>query len=233
MGRDWDQWAKKDPLWAILTQDDKRGNRWDHGEFMATGRGDVDAALGEINALGLALRTRNVLDFGCGVGRLSQALAEHFGQVNGVDASAEYVRLAEQYNRHPDRVSYRVSGTEIPFADNSFDLVFSRLTLQHTPRRRQLHYVAEFVRVARPRGVLAFQFLGFPHHAKTRVRQRLSVASNLYLRLRTRAPLMLIDTVPPERLRAQLEKLGASVTSLRQENDHGVYSSFRVIAQKR
>ena len=37
---------------------------------------------------------RSALDFGCGIGRLSQALAEHFDQVYGVDISPKMIELA-------------------------------------------------------------------------------------------------------------------------------------------
>ncbi len=36
--RNWDALGKTDPFWAILSVPDKKGNRWDLDEFLATGR---------------------------------------------------------------------------------------------------------------------------------------------------------------------------------------------------
>jgi hypothetical protein len=35
--KQWDTFAKTDPLWAILTRADKRGGRWCLDDFFATG----------------------------------------------------------------------------------------------------------------------------------------------------------------------------------------------------
>ena len=83
--RHWDEFGKRDPLWAILTAPDKKGNRWSIDEFLATGRDQITALIGYLDSRGLAARRRRALDFGCGAGRLTHALADHFDQVIGVD----------------------------------------------------------------------------------------------------------------------------------------------------
>src|SRR5258706_3969075 len=104
--RHWEKFARTDPLWAVLTAPGKAGNRWQVGEFFATGRQEADAVLARVAALYPALRRGHALDFGCGVGRLSQGLAPHFARVTGVDLSARMVALARDYNRHGARVTY-------------------------------------------------------------------------------------------------------------------------------
>src|SRR5215472_8256894 len=98
--QDWDACARNDPLWAIITDPRKRGNRWDVSEFFGTGVVEITGVLGYIQSLGISLPRERALDFGCGVGRLSQALAEYFNEVHGVDVSPSMVELARQYNRH-------------------------------------------------------------------------------------------------------------------------------------
>ena len=71
----WNRFGETDPLWAILTQPDKKGNRWKLDEFFRTGEGEVATIMDYVRSLGINLRRSRALDFGCGVGRLTQALA--------------------------------------------------------------------------------------------------------------------------------------------------------------
>ncbi len=70
----WDGFGKIDPLWAILTQPDKRNNKWDINEFFKTGEEEITQVMEYINSLHISLSRNKALDFGCGVGRLTQAL---------------------------------------------------------------------------------------------------------------------------------------------------------------
>ena len=87
------------PPRAILTEPDKRHGGWDVEEFFASGRAEVDEAIGRLGALGLRPRRGRALDFGCGVGRLTQALAWHFDECVGVDIAPSMVEHARRYNR--------------------------------------------------------------------------------------------------------------------------------------
>lgn len=157
--RHWNQWARRDPLWAVLTAPDKSGNRWRIDEFFADGRKTVADEIAGVRAHHSALRRGSALDFGCGVGRLSQALAEHFDRVTGVDLSEEMLALARTYNRHGPRVTY-VHNTRPDLrvlGEGGFDFVYSILTLQHLEPADARAYIREFVRVTAPGGVILFQ----------------------------------------------------------------------------
>jgi hypothetical protein len=39
--RHWDALGKSDPLWSNLTNDDKRGGKWDADEFFLTGEQEI------------------------------------------------------------------------------------------------------------------------------------------------------------------------------------------------
>ena len=41
--RHWNEFGRSDPLWAILTAPDKKGNRWSVDEFLQTGRDEIAA----------------------------------------------------------------------------------------------------------------------------------------------------------------------------------------------
>src|SRR6266566_1796675 len=97
--RNWDLLGRTDPLWAILFDPTKRGNRWRPEEFFATGRQEVARLLADLDRVGVPVRPGRALDFGCGAGRLTQALAEPFEEVDGVDIAPSLLALAERYNR--------------------------------------------------------------------------------------------------------------------------------------
>ena len=87
----WQAFGEDDPLWAILSHADKRGNRWDLDEFLETGEAEITEVLAEATGLVPSLAFGRALDFGCGVGRLTQALARRFATVDGVDIAAAMV----------------------------------------------------------------------------------------------------------------------------------------------
>ena len=155
----WDLFASRDPLWAILTHPDRKDSRWDIKEFFETGAWEIQRSMEKVVALLPGLRKRRALDFGCGVGRLTQPLAQHFEEVHGVDISAEMIRRAGEYNQHGSRCRYAVNSTVDLriFPDQYFDFIYSNITLQHMPRRYSRRYIAEFLRVLAPGGALLFQ----------------------------------------------------------------------------
>ena len=156
--RTWDAWGREDPLWAVLSVDDRRGNRWDAEEFLRTGREHVAWMLGWLRELGIEPARGDWLDFGCGVGRLTQALAAHAGTVLGVDIAPSMVERAHALAATLNNVRFEAddSGDLRRHPDGSFDLVCSFLVLQHIPTEIALGYVSEFVRVLRPGGVAVF-----------------------------------------------------------------------------
>lgn len=151
----WSAWGRKDPFFAVLVDEDKKGNRWDAEEFFATGRTEIAGVLSDVEELGLVVGRDSALDFGCGVGRLTQALCEHFARATGVDIAESMVEHAREHNRFGDRCSYVVNVEPDlgVFADGSFDFVYSNIVLQHIPSDLGRRYIAEFLRVLAPGGV--------------------------------------------------------------------------------
>lgn len=159
VARTWEILGRSDPLWAVLTDPDKKGRRWDPGSFFESGRAQVRDALGLLAELGWARRGGTALDFGSGVGRLSQALCEHFEAVDGVDIAESMIEAAERFNRFPERCTYHLNlrGDLSMFPKGRFDFMYSTYVLQHMPPDLARGYVEEFVRVLAPRGVALFQ----------------------------------------------------------------------------
>ena len=157
--RNWETLGRVDPMWAILTEPDKLGGRWDEGEFFANGRALVAAIVGQLRPFGLPRQRGLALDFGCGLGRLTQAACGHFDRVIGVDIAASMIDGARQRNRFGERCEYvHNTRTDLAFvAGDSVDFVISLLVLQHMSSGLAQGYIAEFLRVLRPGGVALFQ----------------------------------------------------------------------------
>jgi SAM-dependent methyltransferase len=156
LGRDWARLGDQDPLWAVCVDPAKRGGRWDLEDFLATGRAEVADAMARLAQLGVCVNRRDALDFGCGVGRLTSALAGYFGSVTGVDVASSMIDHARRLHSANTRCTFVLNNQQDlrRFADDSFDLVYSSLVLQHMPPAMASAYLGEFVRVARPDGAI-------------------------------------------------------------------------------
>ena len=156
-------------MWSILTDPKRKNGGWDIEEFFRTGEKWVDSFISEIEGLGFKPSGR-CLDFGCGVGRLTQALCRRFETCDAVDIAPSMIELARKYNRYPDRCRYHVNDSPdlSMFSDGSFDFILSLIVLQHIEPRYTKRYIAEFVRVLRPGSIAAFQLPAALRQLQTR-----------------------------------------------------------------
>jgi SAM-dependent methyltransferase len=153
----WDDLAERDALGAILTDPAKSGGKWNLAEFLATGDAEIDTVLNHLAAIGHLPGFDGIaLDFGCGVGRLTQAMARRFAMCAGVDISAKMIRTAESLNLYSNTCYLVMAGRWLPFADKTFSFIYSNIVLQHVPRSYALGYLREFQRVLQPGGLLVF-----------------------------------------------------------------------------
>ncbi|HEX5406363.1 MAG TPA: methyltransferase domain-containing protein [Pseudonocardiaceae bacterium] len=152
----WERLGTDDPYWAVLTEDGFHDGKA-QAEFFDKGRQEVRYALDLLDRHGQPYGDVAV-DFGCGVGRLTYALGEHFASVTGVDVAESMLAEARANNPAPDRIRFvHNASTSLPFEDNSVDLVLSFITMQHMPPSLSIRYLLDMVRVTRPGGHLVFQ----------------------------------------------------------------------------
>lgn len=97
----------------------------------------------------------SLLDVGCGPGTITVEFADRLapGRVVGLDAAAEVIaRAAGEFER--PNLSFAVGNAyELPFADDSFDIVHAHQTLQHVAD--PVRMLREMRRVAKPGGIVA------------------------------------------------------------------------------
>lgn len=155
----WENLGKKDALWAILTYPRKKNCKWELNEFFNDGKKEIDDLMNYISSLNITTSHQKALDFGCGVGRLSQALTQYFDEVCGVDIAPSMIDLANKYNRHENRCKYYLNNSNYLsiFPDKSFDFIYSNITLQHIKPAYCKNYIIEFLRILAPNGLLVFQ----------------------------------------------------------------------------
>lgn len=116
-----------------------------------------------LDEVGLAPAEERALDFGCGAGRLTIALADRVGSAVGVDISEPMLAKARELDT-VGRCDFVRNDREdlAQFDDTSFDVVMSSLVLQHLPPNLARGYLAELVRVLRPGGALIVQLVTAP-----------------------------------------------------------------------
>jgi SAM-dependent methyltransferase len=99
----------------------------------------------------LSRSPRTALDVGCGEGRFCRMLSEHGIETTGLDPTAGLIEAARR--RDPGAGHYvRAAAEQIPFAEASFDLVVSYLSLIDIADIRGA--LPEMARVLRPAGSL-------------------------------------------------------------------------------
>ncbi len=95
----------------------------------------------------------NVLDMGCGTGRLLDRLGANFPNLRGtgLDLSPQMLRIARRKNRHHPRMIFIEGKADaLPFAEGQFDAVFSTISFLHYPEPEQV--MAEVARVLKVGG---------------------------------------------------------------------------------
>ncbi len=227
--RHWDLFARRDPLWAVLTTSAAEGNRWTIGEFFASGQREVDATIATIRTHLPDAGRHQALDFGCGVGRITQALAHHFDRVTGVDISAEMLVHARRHNRQGDRVAYKHNPVDHlgDFADGTFDLVFSVLTLQHMAPKYSRRYLAEFMRICAPGGAVFFQITARPVRPPRRSWYPPTVAKNVWRRINASLavrPAMEMHSLPRTDVELIIRAAGGEIVFV--DDSHGTGTAF-------
>ncbi len=157
---DWDEFAQLDPKWAILTEPSKKYNKWNDKEFFETGEREIRNFLTKIESLDIEIKFGQALDFGCGIGRLTRALAKHFDKVYGIDISEKMISNAKKLHKENKKMVF-LQNTQNDlscFKSNKFDLIYSVFTLQHISERNVIKdYITEFLKILKPGGLLYFQ----------------------------------------------------------------------------
>ena len=147
--RIWEGNARHDAAYSVLSVPGTEAGKWDDDAFFATGGQNLRTIEASLQKFSEPFPNGTALDFGCGLGRLSRALAGRFASVTGVDISEQMVASAQRRNADKPNchflVNFDAGLTQLKSA--SFDLVLTLMVLQHMPRVLARAYLAAFKRV--------------------------------------------------------------------------------------
>ena len=94
----------------------------------------------------------SVLDLGCGAGHGSNMLSKKYTKVTGLDISKEAVSYAKEHWDAPNITFVEGDSMNIPFEDNTFDVVASFEVFEHLHDWRK--FLSEIKRVLKPNGLV-------------------------------------------------------------------------------
>jgi len=104
--------------------------------------------------------TNEILDIGCGPAEIDSCLGLQYPaiQITGIDISTERIKQAtHNIERIPNIRIINADAVQLPFEDNSFDLIFCRFLLEYLPDK--IAAIKEMKRVCRPGGRVMLQDL--------------------------------------------------------------------------
>ena len=168
----WETLGRVDPYWVVISNDAYHGRRLTDQQlaaFLKSGSDHVDDIWRTCrHEFGEGFAPRRVLDFGCGTGVSTRALAAAAPawQITGIDPSHESIECARRTSPNTARFVHDV-GSGLPFADSAFDLVFTACVFHHIERAQHSSWVLEIQRVLKPQGRL-FLFEHNPYNPLTR-----------------------------------------------------------------
>ncbi|MBD2662892.1 methyltransferase type 11 [Richelia sinica FACHB-800] len=139
------------------------GEHMHHGYYGPDGSEEKDRRQAQIDLIEELLQwsgvttAENILDVGCGIGGSSLYLADKFGaKATGITLSPVQAKRATE-RAIAANLSHRseflvANALEMPFVDNSFDLVWSLESGEHMPDK--VKFLQECYRVLKPGGTL-------------------------------------------------------------------------------
>ena len=164
----WTLLGSEEPHWSVISAERfKRSELAGHeAEFYASGQGDVDLFLAFLARNGVdAERLQRVLEYGCGLGRVTRFLAQRFPQVVGCDISPTHLQQARAYLAGTDTHNVelqRITTLADIGGPVDLDAIFSVIVLQHNPPPVIVAILTKLLRRLRPGGIAYFQV---PTHA--------------------------------------------------------------------
>lgn len=132
-------------------------------EFVDSGEEEVHSYLIHFGFTAEENAQRTLVEIGAGIGRMTAGFTRRFQSVMACDLDAAFLeRCRETVARfgRPERLStlHTADGRSLQIPDESVDMVFSYITLQHCERHDALHLTAEAIRTLRPGGYVVLNY---------------------------------------------------------------------------
>ena len=139
---DWREIGAADPFWGVLTAPEYRQAEIAPeviAGFYATGREHMTYVADRLQRVtGAPLHVGRALDFGCGAGRLTEAMTSYADAVTGVDVSPGMLEQARRYG-----AGKAVYADALP--EGEFDWINSFIVFQHIPPERGMQLLNQLL----------------------------------------------------------------------------------------
>lgn len=243
----WKAYGKKDPYFGVLTHEEFRDenlNEQSLAHFFQTGEKHMEGLFSLIERHFIKdFKPAKALDFGCGTGRLSLALARRSDYVIGLDVSDDMLMEAEK-----NKVKFGLENVDFRLSDDSlskikgesFDFINSYIVLQHINVERGMMFIEKMLKLLKPGGLGALQIT----YSSTIVQTN---KLNGYLRYRIPLFHMLLNVLKGDKYNTPLMQMNSydlnavlhlmqlnkvENTQLRFEDHGGVWSAHMVFQKK-
>ncbi|MGB6877312.1 MAG: class I SAM-dependent methyltransferase [Candidatus Acidiferrales bacterium] len=148
----WNQKAKENPYWYVSSYGPYKDRNLD--EFWASGE-EIWRELKEATCYRPS-HSDVVVEIGCGVGRITRAIAKDASAVEAYDISEKMVELARE-GRVENATFHVNDGASLDLPAASADAAVAYCVFQHLPNLSMLgKYLREMMRVTKPGGIIAF-----------------------------------------------------------------------------
>lgn len=239
--RNWRTWGEQDPYYAVLTDPRFRAGSIEANreDFFRSGGDFVSHWLAHMEQVFGPLARGRALDFGCGVGRLTIPLADHFEAVVGLDIAPAMLEEARR-NSGARNIAYLPSDDQLSHVEGTFDFVNSCIVLQHIPVPRGLSLLERLLdRVRLGGGCLIQVSIGRNYSGWRNLRYRLrhhfpggQAIMNLLDGKAIGAPVMQMNEYPLDELLHLFSRKDFGELLLQHE-DHGGIDTVTIVARRR
>lgn len=229
----WAILGTNDPHWSVLTGEKFRkeviGENID--AFYQSGQNSMEIFLATLDRA--KVRPENLhtcFELGCGVGRVTVALAKHFEQVIAGDISTPHLRLASEVARERSitNIDFRLINKIDCFDDlPEFDAFYSVIVLQHNPPPVIAFLLKRILNKIAPGGIAYFQVPTY------RIGGKFSVSE--YLANAKTSGSMEVHALPQATLWQIVDECGCRPLDVREDSSVGspAYLSNSILLQKR
>lgn len=228
----WQHLGEIEPHWSVITNDNYLRKNFDGKAqaFYASGESECKAFDATLKRVGVITDPAwTCLEFGCGVGRVTAALAKRFALVVGVDISLSHLQHADHYN-----TANAISNVRLQHLQNleelsllgAYDVLYSRIVLQHNPPPVQAWLLQRLLGQLRKGGVGFFQIPVYKAGYRFRIQQYLSQPNHTDMEM---------HYLPQTLLLRLVQESGCRVLELREDDSIGLSAtalSNTVLVQK-
>jgi SAM-dependent methyltransferase len=174
---DWRVIGATEPFWGVITAPEFKMERLSPERLRAFYDSGIEQIKNVTSRLehitGEPIQVSKALDFGCGVGRLSEAMLEFADQVIGVDISPNMLEAARRHST--GNILYF---DQVP--DGKFGWINAYVVFQHIPPRRGMAILESLLQRLEPGALISLHFTIYRDVPLDRLRDALALMLRMW-----------------------------------------------------